>query len=121
MESTWRTVSDPSVRFRYNITPHMVGNLLDLAFDGQSAITARGAQAAARHYVGNTEFNPATDPEKYRVHLGGKPEFLALAPWVIPDALRDTLRAKGAQLAPGSGDALENDYLETAVWADLTR
>ncbi|WP_162932452.1 hypothetical protein [Solimonas sp. K1W22B-7] len=29
--------------------------------------------------------------------------------------------ATGAQLSPGSGDALENDALETAVRADLTR
>ena len=48
-----------------------------------------------------------------------KPEFLALAPWVTEDAPRAALRATAAQLAPGSNDALENDYLETAVWADL--
>jgi glycerophosphoryl diester phosphodiesterase len=121
MESTWRSVSEPGVKFRYNITPHMVGNLLDLPFDGQSAITQRGASAPLRHYVGNTEFNPATDPAEYQHNVGGKPEFIALAPWVTPDAPRDELRATGAKLAPGSGDALENDYLETAVWADLVR
>ncbi len=121
MESTWRTVSEPGVKFRYNITPHMVGNLLDLPFDGQSAITQRGANAPLRHYVGNTEFNPATDPAEYQPHVGGKAEFIALAPWVIDDAPRAELRAMGAKLAPGSRDALENDYLETAVWADLVR
>jgi glycerophosphoryl diester phosphodiesterase len=121
MESTWRTVGDPSVKFRYNITPHMVGNLLDLVFDGQSAITARGANAAPNHYVGNLEFLEGTDPEAYRVHQGDKTEFLVLAPWVIPDAPREALAAMAARLAPGSGDALENDYLETAVWADLMR
>ncbi|MBI2382441.1 MAG: hypothetical protein HYV18_00005, partial [Gammaproteobacteria bacterium] len=121
MASTWRTVAEPSVRFRYNVTPHMVGNLLDLTFDGQSAITMRGARAAPRHYVGNLEFDPATDPEAYRVYQGDKTEFLALAPWVTPDSQRVDLRATGARLAPGSGDPLENDYLETAVWADFTR
>jgi glycerophosphoryl diester phosphodiesterase len=121
MDSTWRTVAEPGVKFRYNITPHMVGNLLDLTFDGQSAITRRGASAPLRHYVGNTEFNPATDPAEYEVYAGGKPEFLVLAPWVTDDASRDELRATGARLAPGSGDALENDYLETAIWADLVR
>jgi glycerophosphoryl diester phosphodiesterase len=121
MDSTWRSVAEPTVKFRYNITPHMVGNLLDLVFDGQSAITKRGASAPPRHYVGNTEFNPATDPPEYQVYAGGKPEFLVLAPWVTDDAPRDALRATGAKLAAGSNDPLENDYLETAIWADLVR
>lgn len=121
MESTWRSVADPTVKFRYNVTPHMVGNLLDLSFDGQSAITMRGAREAPRHYVGNAQFLDGTDPEPYRQDAGGKPEFLALAPWVIDDAPREALIDMGARLAPGSGDARENDYLETAVWADFTR
>jgi hypothetical protein len=36
------------------------------------------------------------------------------------DGPRGQLRAVGDRLAPGSGDPLENDYLETAVIADLT-
>ncbi|MET0813502.1 MAG: hypothetical protein ABWY03_10625, partial [Microbacterium sp.] len=43
MGSTWRAVADPTVSFRYNVTPMMTGNLLDLMFDGQSSITARSA------------------------------------------------------------------------------
>jgi glycerophosphoryl diester phosphodiesterase len=119
MSSTWRTVGEPTVKFRYNITPHMVGNLLDLAFDGQSAITMRGARELPRHYVGVSRFFDGIDPEIYRPLAGPKAEFLALAPWVIADAPRAELAAMGAKLAPGSGDARENDYLETAVWADL--
>ena len=119
MNSTWRTVTEPSVRFRYNITPMLTGNLLDLPFDGQSAITARSVRSAPAHYIGNTEFISGTDVEAYRSFLGAKAEFLALAPWVTPDAPRDALLATGAALAPGSNDPLENDYLETAVWADL--
>ncbi|MEQ1440403.1 hypothetical protein AAG565_13675 [Fontimonas sp. SYSU GA230001] len=121
MASTWRTVAEPTVGFRYNVTPHMVGNLLDLVFDGQSAITMRGAHAPSRHYVGNLEFVDGVDVEAYRVFQGEKTEFLALAPWVTPDGPRAGLRATAARLASGSGDALENDYLETAVWADFTR
>ena len=121
MESTWRTVSEPTVAFRYNITAHLVGNLLDLPFDGQSAITARGANATPAHYVGNLEFVDGTDPDTYRVHVGDKTEFLVLAPWVTDDAPRMQLADTGARLGPGSRDALENDYLETAVWADLVR
>jgi glycerophosphoryl diester phosphodiesterase len=119
MESTWRSVADPTVGFRFNVTAHLVGNLFDIPFDGQSAITARGAAAAPARYVGNGVFEPGRDAEAYRVHVGDKREFLVLADWVVPDDDRDVLRAVAAALAPGSGDPRENDYLETAVWADL--
>ncbi len=47
--------------FDYNVTPHMVGNLADLPFDGQTAITQRGLKGprgvkparAKCNYVGN--------------------------------------------------------------------
>ena len=105
MGSTWRTAADPSVSFAYNVTPMMVGNLADLAFDGQTAITRRAPQSGPGcHYIGMTE---------------EKNEFLALLPWVTPDGSRDALAATGAQLAPGSGDPLENDYGEGMIAADL--
>ena len=118
MGSAWRAVADPSAHFRYAVNPMMVGNLLDLPFDGQSAILARGHRGRPQHYVGNGALGP-DDPTAAGVYAGGKPEFLALAPWVIPDASRSALAAEGARLAPGSGDPQENDYLETAVYADL--
>jgi hypothetical protein len=121
MSSTWRAVSDPSVRFLYNVTPMMVGNLGDLPFDGQSAITQRGGAAGPGcHYIGNAAFAGGEDRPDLSGDAGAKPEFLAVAPWVTPDASRAALRATGAQLAPGSGAALENDYVETALVADLT-
>jgi glycerophosphoryl diester phosphodiesterase len=127
MSSTWRAVADPTVEFDYNVTPHMVGNLADLVFDGQTAITQRdlrGPRGAKRsrascNYVGNDRFLPAEDPADYEVYGGPKREFLGLAPWAVPDAPRAELREVGAALAPGSGDRRENDYLETAVVADL--
>ena len=134
MSSTWRAVADPSVRFRYNVVPHMVGNLADLAFDGQTAITQRGLGAGRRrarrrgcHNIGTGRSFPE-DPETFEIgdetqpvarFAGPKREFLGLAPWVTPDAPRDALRQTAAQLAPGSGDPIENDYVETAVAADL--
>lgn len=124
MRSTWRAASDPEVSFTYNVTPHMVGNLADLAFDGQTAITQRGLgdgspNAQRCTYVGNSEFVPGEDPESARGDAGPKPEFLAIVPWVAPDGPRGDLRATAAKLAPGSGDRLENDYVETAIAADL--
>ena len=121
--STWRAAADPTVDFAYNVTPFMVGNLADLGFDGQTSITQRGlATGRGCNYIGATEFQadpPESDPEHLRVYSGRKREFIAIVPWRAPDASRDELRATGAKLAPGSGDPLENDYVETAIVADL--
>lgn len=117
--STWRAAADPTVDFTYNITPHLVGNLLDLPFDGQSAITVRGGGQPPRHYVGTTEPLDPRDPPEYQVYAGDKPHFLALAPWVVPDAPRPELQDVSARLAGGSGDEMEDGYLQTAVAADL--
>ena len=120
MSSTWRAVSDPTVRFRYNVTPMLVGNLLDLPFDGQSAITGRTGGAPARAYIGNREPLDPRDPTAYSVYAGTKPHFLALAPWVTADAPRAA--ARGDRRAAGTRAAAtprENDYLQTAVYADL--
>lgn len=96
-------------------------NLADLPSDGQSAITQRGLRGRVGGgctYVGNTQLL-STDPAEYEVYSGEKSEFLALAPWVVGDGPRAGLREVGGKLAPGSGDELENDYLETALIADL--
>jgi hypothetical protein len=127
MGSTWRAAGDPTVSFDYNVTPHMVGNLADLEFDGQTAITQRGLKgpkgaAESCNYVGDSALMsapPENDPAAYAPFAGPKREFLGLAPWAAPDGPRDRLRAVGAALAPGSGQARENDYVETAVVADL--
>lgn len=118
MSSTWRAVADPTVGFRYNVTPMMTGNLFDLVFDGQSAITARGADAGSRRYVGNAAPGPA-DPPEYSVYAGDKKEFLALSPWSAQDGPRDRLSATAADLAPGSGAKNENGYVESVIYADL--
>jgi hypothetical protein len=120
MTSTWRAAADPSVSFDYNVTPHLVGNLADLPFDGQTAITQRGLRGRRCHYIGNERWIEGEDRPDLKDEAGGKSEFLAIAPWVRRDGPRDDLRAVGAKLAPGSGDRMENDYLETAVIADLT-
>jgi hypothetical protein len=127
MASTYRTVSDPSVRFDYNVTAMMVGNLADLPFDGQSAITERGLRLIGRgshrergcHYIGNASFIPSEDQTEFQQYAGEKPDFLAIAPWVVKDGSRDSLRTVGDELAPDSGSSLQDDYVETALIADL--
>ena len=118
MGSGYRNVADPSVRFTYNVTAFMTGSLADLTFDGQSSITQRGLKGAGCHYVGNATAQPGDAPDAGHP-VGPVPEFLALAPWVAPDGPRADLEAVAKKLAPGSGDRLENDYLETALVADL--
>jgi hypothetical protein len=134
MTSTWRAVSDEGVRFAYNVTPHMVGNLADLPFDGQTAVTQRGLGTGPGRkrkgcsYVGSSRFLEGTDPEEFfiggerlavRPFAGPKTEFLAMAPWVVPDGERDELQRTARELSPDGNGPLENDYLETAVVADL--
>ncbi|MDQ3729135.1 MAG: hypothetical protein M3355_06050, partial [Actinomycetota bacterium] len=123
MSSSWRHVADPTVSFDYNVTPFMVGHLADLVFDGQSSITQRGKTITRGcHYIGTRRFQadaPESDPERYRSYAGRKREFVALAPWVRKGGSRAKLRDTAAKLAPGSGDELENDYVETALIADL--
>lgn len=120
MTSTWRAVADPSVRFAYNVTPMLTGNLGDLVFDGQSAITQRGGTAGPGcHYIGNAVWVAGEDRPDLVDEAGPKTEFLAIAPWVAPDGPRDALRAVSAQLGPLSGDPMTNDYVETAIAADL--
>jgi predicted amidohydrolase len=119
MTSTWRAVADPGVAFAYNVTPMLTGNLADITFDGQSAITQRGLSGKGCHYIGNARWIDGEDRADLMDAAGRKPQFLALAPWVARDGPRSRLRAVGAQLVHGSGSRLENDYVETALVADL--
>ena len=118
MSSTYRAVNGPQVSFAYNVTPFLVGNLADIVFDGQSAITQRGLRGPGCHFIGNHRALPE-DPPRFRRYAGRKPRFLLKAPWVTRGSRR-RLREAGAALAPDSGKRLENDYLQTALIADLT-
>ncbi len=129
MTSTWRAVADPEVRFAYNVTPHLVGNFGDLAFDGQTAITQRGLRTGRGcHYVGARSPVRGRDPVTMAIgggtqrtarYAGRKREFLAIVPWVRRDGPRPALQRTAADLAAGSGARLENDYVEGAIVADL--
>ena len=117
MGSAYRAVTDPSVHFTYAVNPFMVGNLADIPFDGQTGILERGRRGSGCHYVGNASAVPADDPVRYRAYAGAKPQFLALAPWVVPDGPREHLRSVDATLAL-DGTAADR-YVQTAVIADL--
>jgi hypothetical protein len=116
MGSAYRAVTDPTVHFDYAVNPMLVGNLSDTPFDGQSAILERGRRGGGCHYVGNGSFVPGQDQPMYRSYAGSKPQFLALAPWVVPDGPRAELKRIGNDLAAGIGGY---HYVQTAVIADL--
>jgi|GEM_PF-1451624 len=102
LESAWLAVRSSST-IRYVVNPMVVGNLFDVPFDGQSAITAADHEAPGeRSYV-------MTSP---------RPGFLALLPWVT-DGDADTVRRVGKELAPRSGHARENQYVTGVISADL--
>ncbi len=108
LESSWTVTagkgSAAGEHIRYAVNPMVVGNLLDLSFDGQSAITGRAADAPGkRSYV-------MTEP---------RPGFLALTPWVA-DGPDEELRTIGRQLAAHSGHPRENAYRTDVLHADLT-
>ncbi len=116
MGSAWRAVSDSTVHFAYAVNPMMVGNLADTPFDGQSAILERGRTGRGCHYVGDGKFVPGQDDPALRSYAGAKPQFLAMAPWVVSGKSRSAMVAIGAQLASGKGPY---HYEQTALVADL--
>lgn len=104
LESSWQ-VTATSAQIRYAVNPMVVGNLLDLSFDGQSAITGPADEAPQpRSYVMTTP----------------RPGFLALLPWVQERGDTQRLREVGQQLRAGSGHPRENAYRTGVLHADLT-
>ncbi|WP_135230149.1 nitrilase-related carbon-nitrogen hydrolase [Deinococcus fonticola] len=103
LESSW-TASTRGRSIRYAVNPMVVGNLLDLTFDGQSAITGRAEDAP--------------EPRSYAL-TSPRPGFLALTPWVTTGT-PEHLRRAGRERAAGSGHPLENEYRTDVIWADLT-
>jgi len=113
----------------YNVTPSLVGNLIDVTFDGQSSIYAKrtggspGPLSADNAWVGQ---NPDTG-------------YLAIAPWVIEDpgiaspmltlaqrraqltATGDLLKPRSAVLCPTTltVGACRGGYRESVVFADV--
>ena len=103
LESSWQVTNQGQIR--YAVNPMVVGNLLDLTFDGQSSITGPDAE----------ELLP---PRSYAL-TPPRRGFLALLPWV-EDGPPDQLRQIGQQLAAHSSHPRENAYLSGVIHADLT-
>jgi hypothetical protein len=135
--------------FRYAVNPFLIGNLFDVAGDGQSAIFARDdSRAHTGWYAGDSSAqlyaNPAlgyvdhADEAYLAPFEGPKPGFLVLTAWTMPEGSPNSLyRTKSGQslgttdslqacergLGPGSGfttaPCAENSYRPSALVADL--
>ena len=135
--------------FRYAVNPFLVGNLFDIAGDGQTAIFARDdPRAVVGCYAGMCATDIYADPALGFVdhadaaylarYEGPRPGFLALTSWTMTPAdpnwfyrtsanqrvgTRDSLQACEKGLAPGSGiltgDCSENSQAPGALVADL--
>jgi hypothetical protein len=87
MNSSWRHVADGTVGFAYSVTPWLVGNLVDLPFDGQVSIKRRDnpRPGSVRRFVGNGDLLDGVDPEFGAPFAGDKDEFVVVAPWVLDE------------------------------------
>ena len=113
----------------YNVTPSMTGNLIDITFDGQSAV------------IGKRTTAPPGPLSPTNAWVGQNPDsgFFAMAPWVIDDPgiaspmlsladRRTQLKAVGDQLGPAAPTlcptpltvgACRGGYRESIVFADI--
>ncbi|MCK6529184.1 hypothetical protein L6R50_17060 [Myxococcota bacterium] len=99
-------------------SPVLTGNLFDHAFDGQAMIARR-----------NHELSDAATP----LAAGAEPQdaLAVVGPWAVEDPgvadptlslvqRREILSATAAALAPGSGADIENHYIHSVVWAEIS-
>jgi len=135
--------------FRYAVNPFLVGNLFDVAGDGQTAIFARddprattgcyaGDCAVALYLDAMLGYVDHPDQPWLAPFEGAKPGFLALTNWTMTRSDRywlyrtrggqqvgskDSLQACEKGMAPGSGiqegDCAENNEKPSALVADL--
>ncbi|WP_407569703.1 nitrilase-related carbon-nitrogen hydrolase [Deinococcus altitudinis] len=103
LESSWQVTATSST-IRYAVNPMVVGNLLGLSFDGQSAITGPAAEGP--------------EPRSYAM-TAPRPGFLALLPWAEERGDPEALREVGQQLKAGSRHPRENAYRTGVLHADL--
>lgn len=151
LESAWSACqdnpnpnqSDSSVHpnsIEYAVNPMVVGNLLDLSFDGQSAIVQKvcadtmptnshSADPQPKTATANDQ-SPSSSQNKSYVMTPARAGFLALMPWVSAStsnsdnpnikspSVSEELPQIGQQLAAGSGHPRENCYRSGIIWAD---
>jgi hypothetical protein len=105
--------------FRYAVNPFLVGNLFDVAGDGQSAIFSRSDPRAASYwYAGDSaaalyanagQYTDRPDDPAFSRFEGAQSGFLALAPWIVPEGTdASRYRVRSPALAPGDSASLQS-------------
>lgn len=109
---------------KYNVNPMMVGNLFDISFDGQTAITGKDKRARRDiNYIGLLPLDKLTYGEKGEIMFpdGG---FIVLGPWTF-DLSRygvdeQKKMAEELQKTLQSGEENEGKYISSIISADIT-
>jgi hypothetical protein len=114
------TINSKSIK--YNVNPMMTGNLFDVSFDGQTAITGRDKRAKRDiNYIGLPKLQDLTFEGKIMFEEGG---FILLGPWsfdlssLAPGEQQNKSRELQKTLYQGGEN--EGKYLSTILIADLT-
>jgi len=114
------TINSKSIK--YNVNPMMTGNLFEVSFDGQTAITGRDKRAKRDiNYVGLPKLQDLKFEGKIMFEEGG---FILLGPWsfdlssLTPEEQQNKSRELQKTLYQGGEN--EGKYLSTILIADLT-
>ncbi len=107
---------------KYNVNPMMTGNLFEVSFDGQTAITGRDKRAKRDiNYIGLPKLQDLTFEGKIMFEDGG---FILLGPWsfdlssLTPEEQQN--KSRELQKTLYQGEKNEGKYLSTILIADLT-
>jgi hypothetical protein len=122
VKCNFQEIAINSKSIKYNVNPMMTGNLFDVSFDGQTAITGRDKRAKRDiNYIGLPKLQDLTFEGKIMFEEGG---FILLGPWsfdlssLAPGEQQNKSRELQKTLYQGGEN--EGKYLSTILIADLT-
>jgi hypothetical protein len=122
VKCNFQEIAINSKSIKYNVNPMMTGNLFEVSFDGQTAITGRDKRAKRDiNYIGLPKLQDLTFEGKIMFEEGG---FILLGPWsfdlssLTPKEQQNKSRELQKTLYQGGEN--EGKYLSTILIADLT-
>jgi Predicted amidohydrolase len=122
VKCNFQEIAINSKSIKYNVNPMMTGNLFEVSFDGQTAITGRDKRAKRDiNYIGLPKLQDLTFEGKIMFEEGG---FILLGPWsfdlssLAPEEQQNKSRKLQKTLYQGGEN--EGKYLSTILIADLT-
>ena len=122
VKCNFQEIAINSKSIKYNVNPMMTGNLFEVSFDGQTAITGRDKRAKRDiNYIGLSKLQDLTFEGKIMFEEGG---FILLGSWsfdlssLAPEEQQNKSRELQKTLYQGGEN--EGKYLSTILIADLT-